>query len=65
MLFEEKTITLKNGKSCLLSPADPHRAADMIEYLRTVSGVIYRGKGKKNTGEQNKFPEGAYDECTY
>lgn len=38
MLFEEKTITLKNGKSCLLSPADPHRAADMIEYLRTVSG---------------------------
>lgn len=38
MNFGDRTITLKNGKSCLLIPAAPDRAADMIEYLRTVSG---------------------------
>lgn len=38
MLFEEKTITLKNGKSCILRPAAPREAGEMIDYLKTVSG---------------------------
>lgn len=38
MIFEEKTITLKDGSSCILCPALPNRAAELIDYLRTVSG---------------------------
>lgn len=38
MQFEEKTLTLRNGKLCTLRPALPEDAEAMIEYLKTVSG---------------------------
>lgn len=34
MRFSERTITLKDGRSCLLCPTYPEYAADMIEYLK-------------------------------
>ena len=38
MIFEEKTVTLKDGRKCILRPVRREDAADMIEYLRMVSG---------------------------
>lgn len=38
MHFPEKTIRLKDGRTCLLRPVQPEDAIDMIEFLRTVSG---------------------------
>lgn len=37
MLFEEKKITLKDNRICILRPVEEKDAADMIEYLRIVS----------------------------
>lgn len=34
MNFEAKTITLKDGRSCVLRPANPEDAVAMIEYLK-------------------------------
>ena len=33
MKFEPRTITLKDGRTCTLCPADPDYAADLIEYM--------------------------------
>lgn len=38
MIFEEKRITLKDGRTCTLRAADAPDAAAMIDCLRTVSG---------------------------
>ena len=38
MVFEEKRIILKDGRKCILRSIDKSDAADMIEYLRIVSG---------------------------
>lgn len=38
MIFKEKEITLKDGRKCLLRSVSRRDAADMINYLRTVSG---------------------------
>ena len=38
MLFEEREISLKDGRKCMLRSVRKEDAADMIEYLRTVSG---------------------------
>ncbi|MBR3526127.1 MAG: GNAT family N-acetyltransferase [Lachnospiraceae bacterium] len=38
MIFEEKEIRLKDGRTCILRSVRREDAADMIEYLRTVSG---------------------------
>lgn len=37
MLFEEKKITLKDNRICILRSVEEKDAADMIEYLRIVS----------------------------
>lgn len=37
MHFEERTITLKDGRTCILRPTAPDYAADMIEYLKITS----------------------------
>ncbi len=37
MIFEEKEIRLKDGRTCILRSVRREDAADMIEYLRTVS----------------------------
>ena len=34
MKFQERTITLKDGRPCILCPTYPEYAADMIEYLK-------------------------------
>ena len=41
MLFPEKTITLKNGKTAILRSPKPEEAAEMLEYLRDVSGETH------------------------
>ena len=33
MKFEERTITLKDGRTCVLKPNAPEYAAEMIEYM--------------------------------
>lgn len=38
MDFQPKTITLKDGRSCVLRPATSEYAEDMIEYLRQTAG---------------------------
>jgi RimJ/RimL family protein N-acetyltransferase len=38
MVFNEKEITLNDGRKCTLRPVRKEDAADMIEYLRIVSG---------------------------
>lgn len=38
MVFEEKHIVLKDGRKCVLRPARREDAAEMIDFLRTVSG---------------------------
>ena len=38
MIFEEREIVLKDGRKCLLRPVRRQDAADMIDYLRIVSG---------------------------
>ncbi|MBP5490496.1 MAG: GNAT family N-acetyltransferase [Lachnospiraceae bacterium] len=34
MKFAERTITLKDGRTCILKPNSPEYAAEMIEYLK-------------------------------
>ena len=34
MKFEPRTLTLKDGRTCILRPTHPDDAADMIEYLK-------------------------------
>lgn len=38
MKFQEKEITLKDGRKCTLSPTYPEYAEQMIEYLKKTSG---------------------------
>ena len=38
MVFDEKTVTLKDGRRCTLRSVGREDAANMIEYLRIVSG---------------------------
>lgn len=37
MIFDEKIITLKNGKKCILRSVDVNDAENMIDYMRIVS----------------------------
>ena len=34
MRFAERTIALKDGRTCILKPATPDLAEEMIEYMR-------------------------------
>lgn len=38
MIYESKTVTLKNGKSCLLRSPMPEDAETLLRYLRQTSG---------------------------
>lgn len=38
MKFEERTITLKDGRTCVLKPNSPEYAAEMIEYMTKTAG---------------------------
>lgn len=38
MIFQARTISLKDGRTCILRPVEVKDAADMIEYLRISSG---------------------------
>lgn len=38
MIFQPKTITLKNGKTAVLKTASPENAAEMLSYIKTASG---------------------------
>lgn len=38
MIFEEKKIILRDGRTCILRPVEAKDAVDMIECLRMVSG---------------------------
>ena len=38
MIYEEKTLTLKNGQSCTLRSATGDDAQEMIDFIRLVSG---------------------------
>lgn len=38
MKFEPRTITLKDGRICVLRPTHPDDSADMIEYLKITAG---------------------------
>ena len=37
MRFPEKEILLKDGRKCILRPAGPDDAADMIEYMKVTA----------------------------
>lgn len=37
MRFEHRTVTLKDGRNCVLRPTHPDDAAEMIEYLKIIS----------------------------
>lgn len=37
MRFSERTVTLKDGRTCLLCPTYPEYAADMVEYLKVTA----------------------------
>lgn len=37
MRFSERTVTLKDGRTCLLCPTYPEYAADMVEYLKATA----------------------------
>lgn len=36
MKFEPRTVTLKDGRSCVLRPTHPDDAAEMIEYMKII-----------------------------
>ena len=38
MIFEPKTITLKDGRTCILRPAEAKDARGMLDYLRISAG---------------------------
>ena len=38
MIFKPKTITLKDGHTCTLRPAEANDAQEMLDYLRTSAG---------------------------
>ena len=38
MRFPERTITLKNGRTCILRPTSPEDSEAMIEYMRVTAG---------------------------
>ena len=38
MIFQARTISLKDGRTCILRPGEVKDAANMIEYLRISSG---------------------------
>lgn len=38
MIFQPKTITLKNGKTAILKTPSPENAAEMLSYIKTASG---------------------------
>jgi RimJ/RimL family protein N-acetyltransferase len=38
MIFEPRTIILKDGRECVLRPTHPDDSADMIEYMRRTAG---------------------------
>ncbi len=38
MIFEEKTIKLKNGKSAILKTPEPGEGSKMLEYIKTACG---------------------------
>ena len=38
MIFNPKTITLKDGRTCSLRPAEAKDAQEMLDYLRTSAG---------------------------
>lgn len=38
MIFETKQIVLKDGRTCTLRSVEKTDAADMLEYLKAVSG---------------------------
>lgn len=37
MIFEKKTVNLKDGRQCILRPVEAEDAEAMLEYLRTIS----------------------------
>ena len=41
MLFESKTITLKNGRTALLRAPHPEDAAEMAEYMKRTAGETH------------------------
>ena len=38
MLFEERTVTLRDGRTCTLRPAAPDDAAELIAYMKATAG---------------------------
>ncbi len=38
MRFDEKEITLKDGRKCIFKPCTPEYSADMIEYMKKTAG---------------------------
>lgn len=38
MKFEDREITLKDGRKCILTPTSPKYAAEMIDYMRDTAG---------------------------
>ncbi len=38
MRFPEKTVTLKDGRTCVLRPTDPAYAAEMVAYMKETAG---------------------------
>ena len=60
MIFTERTITLKNGRTCILKPPAPENAEEMIAYLKQIAGETpymtrYPDEVKKDVEEERAF----------
>lgn len=60
MIFTEKTITLKDGRNCVLKPPVPEKAEEMIEYLKQIAGETqymtrYPDEVKKDAEDERAF----------
>lgn len=60
MIFTEKTITLKDGRNCILKPPETEKAEEMIGYLKQIAGETqymtrYPDEVKKDVEDERAF----------
>jgi len=60
MTFTEKTITLKDGRICILKPPVPEKAEEMIGFLKQIAGETqfmtrYPDEIKKDVEDERAF----------
>ena len=66
MIFTERTITLKDGRTCILKPPTPEKAEEMIGYLKQIAGETqymtrYPDEIKKDVEDERAFISGTLE----